>query len=94
MCEEKYIFELLIYNDLTCGDQKLITITAKANYSLILSLKTIKDFNLSLICITYFTNLTTGRSLINLIDYVTINTCNPRGIVHRGYPGVPGATVR
>ena len=65
-CEGKYTFESVIYNDLTRGDQKL-TVTAKAvpsaHYSLILGLKTIKKFNLSLTCFTYFTNLTTGRSL-------------------------------
>ena len=79
-CEGKYTFELVIYNDLTCGDQKL-TITAQAvpsahYYSLILGLKTIKKCNLSLTCFTYFTNLTTGRSLKNLVEYY-INICSP-----------------
>ena len=93
-CEGKYTFELVIYNDLTRGDQKL-TVTAKAvpsaHYSLILGLKTIKKFNLSLTCFTYFTNLTTGRSLINLVDYYQYLQPTRYISATRGHSGKPNA---
>jgi len=72
-CKGRFSFQLRIFNDLLGGDETY-NVTAgviASPYPVLLSRKFIKENNISLKCLSYFSNLTSGAQLRDFVAHYT-----------------------
>ena len=72
-CKGRFSFQLRIFNDLLGGDEtyKVTAGVIASPYPVLLSRKFIKENNISLKCLSYFSNLTSGAQLRDFVAHYT-----------------------